>query len=67
MIGNLLHKVCERAEERGIEVRALQKAKEHQECDSPIVECTDDNGIVADAAVSGELRRDRGHVVVVGA
>jgi uncharacterized protein len=54
VIGNLLHKVCELAGERGVKVRALQKAKEHQECDSPIVECTEDNGVVAAAAVAGD-------------
>ena len=54
VIGNLLHKVCELADERGVKVRALQKAKEHQQCSAPIVECTDDNGVVAVAAVSGD-------------
>ncbi len=45
-IGNLLDEVCDVARKAGVKVRAIQKAADHQQCDSDGVECTDDNWLV---------------------
>jgi uncharacterized protein len=52
VIGNLLHAVGERAERDGVDVRALQKAQDHQQCDAAIVTCTGDNNVVEAAAAN---------------
>ncbi|HEX9506128.1 MAG TPA: TM0106 family RecB-like putative nuclease, partial [Acidimicrobiia bacterium] len=54
VIGNLLHAVCERAEHDSVEVRALQKAEDHQQCDASIVTCVAGNDVVEAAVASGE-------------
>jgi uncharacterized protein len=54
VIGNLLHAVCERAEPDGVEVRALQKAEDHQQCEAAIVTCVDNNDVVEAAAANRE-------------
>ena len=42
-IGKLLDEVSRVAEERGVEVRIIQKAQEHQKCEADGIVCVDDN------------------------
>ncbi|TML58747.1 MAG: TM0106 family RecB-like putative nuclease, partial [Actinobacteria bacterium] len=54
-IGNLLDEVCRYAADAGVEVRALQKANEHERCSSPCVRFADSNAVVDEALAGGAV------------
>ncbi len=53
VIGNLLAAVGTRAASQGVEVRAVQRANEHQRCDAEFVDHLGDSSAVERAAESG--------------
>jgi len=54
VVANLLQAVCEAADEEGVDVRGIQKAKEHQWCGEPRVAHTEDNAEVVRVLSEGE-------------
>ena len=55
VIGNLLQEVMDVAKEKGVPLRAIQKADDDQACDDVDVQVTKDNGEVESAVASGEV------------